>query len=482
MNKKRVLIIGCGESGVAMANYCKHYYINSIVAVIDTRQNPALHYKLNTEIKFLYDADLINAINNYKPEIILVSPGLSPHFSVLKNAYNYAHENNIDIHGELWLFNQELQKLHTQLNYDYKILAITGTNGKTTTTNLTAHICNNCGLNTVVAGNISPSLMECLHTHIHNNNLPQVWVLELSSFQLHNELNFTPHAASILNITEDHLDWHIDFNEYIQDKFNIFGNNTNTVCILNRDDNYLNQYIQKYNAISFGNNTTNVANIPHNENSKLNWNLIKHNSGWWINHNNIDLIPVNSLKIRGLHNAQNAMVALALGNSIGLNIPTMLASLRSYNGENHRLELINIINDIQIYDDSKGTNVGATVAAINGLEQDIVLIAGGDGKGQSFTPLTDCFKKYVKSAHLIGKDKQKLAEICQQLGIPYFLYDSLELATINAFKQCKTGQVLLLSPACASLDMFDNYKHRAQVFIDTIILISQEFNQINGLK
>jgi UDP-N-acetylmuramoylalanine--D-glutamate ligase len=179
-------------------------------------------------------------------------------------------------------------------------------------------------------------------------------------------------------------------------------------------------------------------------------------------------MPINALKIRGLHNAQNAMSALALCNAIDIKIENILGGLRTYKGEPHRVELIDIINDIEIYDDSKGTNVGATVAAINGLEKRIVLVAGGDGKGQDFSDLEKPFQQFVQNVHLIGKDKLEIAKLCEKFNIPYTVYDSLEDATLGACNSAKAGEAVLLSPACASLDMFRNYVHRAEVFCNGV--------------
>jgi UDP-N-acetylmuramoylalanine--D-glutamate ligase len=459
LSDKNILVLGCGESGIAMANWCLEQ--NCKVSIADTRENPPMLAQLEEGIKFYHgiNTKLIDEIN---PNIILLSPGLSPYYSPIKEIYKY---KNIPTYGELWLFNQALEQLATKQNYHPKIIAITGTNGKTTTTKLTAHLCNYAGKTAEVAGNVSPSMLCALSNHLKNETLPQVWVLELSSFQLHDVNGFVPHASTILNISLDHLDWHSDMHNYIVSKFNIAGKNENyaTKLILNRDDEILQKYIDllnldKNNLLSFG------IDMPSNHD----FGLAKQNDGYWLYHEQKNLMPINALKIRGLHNAQNAMAALALCDAIDIKIADVIGGLRTYQGEPHRVELIDIINDIEIYDDSKGTNVGATVAAINGLEKKIILIAGGDGKGQDFSDLEKPFKQFVQSVHLIGKDKLEIAKICDKANVSYTIYDSLEEATFNACNIAKSGEAVLLSPACASWDMFNNYAHRADVFCQSV--------------
>jgi UDP-N-acetylmuramoylalanine--D-glutamate ligase len=466
---KKILILGCGESGFAMANWCIQQ--KAQVYIADTREQPPLRANLPAACNF-YHGIHVKMLSTIQPDLILLSPGLSPHHAPIQAIYqNNAYKNKI--YGELWLFNNALQQLHKELNYQPKIIAITGTNGKTTTTQLTAHLCRYAGKKTEVAGNISPSLLAALFLHMQQNTLPDIWVLELSSFQLHDLYDFMPNAACILNISEDHLDWHLDMLNYIQSKFNICANNSNdsnalnnnidiehTCLILNRQDaksiNYAQQKNYKY--ISFG------VDAPQNTHD---FGLVKQADGYWLYHQK-SILPMNALKIRGLHNAQNALCALALCQVIGLCIDDLVGGLRSYNGEPHRVQLLDIINGIEIYDDSKGTNVGATLAAIQGLEKPIVWLAGGDAKGQSFEDLIPALQQYVKSAHLIGKDKHSIAKICIKIGIAYTLYDDLTAATLGACNAAQAGQVVLLSPACSSLDMFKNYVERAEIFAQAV--------------
>ncbi len=459
LSNKNILVLGCGESGVAMANWCSKY--NADVYVSDTRENPLIVNNLDSKVKFHHgiNSGLLDKIN---PDFMLISPGLSPYITPIKEIYNY---KGIKTYGELWLFSHALERLYAEKKYDPKIIAVTGTNGKTTTTKLTAHLCNYSGKRTEAAGNVSPSMLNALDMHLQNDTLPEIWVLELSSFQLHNIDNFTPHVAAILNISSDHLDWHLNIDNYIASKFNITSKNQSrsTKLIINRNDEYLTQYIQHNPQVKI--HKTFGSDMPKNNHDL---GLSKHNDGYWLYYNGQNLMPVNAMKIRGLHNAQNTMAALALCEAIDINIHDIAGGLRTYMGEPHRVELIDIINDIEIYDDSKGTNVGATIAAINGLEKRTILIAGGDGKGQDFSDLEIPFKNFVKSVHLIGKDKLAIADICQKSNIEFFMYETLEEAALAACKNAKSGEAVLLSPACASLDMFKNYAHRAEVFCKSV--------------
>ncbi len=461
LQHKKVLILGCGESGVAMANWCNQQ--KAYVHIADTREHPPYHIHLDMACTFHHGINT-ELLDDIQADFILLSPGLSPYQSPIKEIYQHpVYKNQNKIHGELWLFNIALQQLQAQNNYQPEIIAITGTNGKTTTTQLTAHLCRYAGKQTVVAGNISPSLLSSLSLHIQQNTLPEVWVLELSSFQLYHLYDFTPHAATILNISEDHLDWHSDILDYIKSKFNIAANQSQNTClILNRQDkaliDYANKY--KYNYITFG------IDVPKPQNTH-DFGLNKQADGYWLYYKK-NLLPANALKIRGLHNTQNALAALGLCKAIGLNIDDVLGGLRSYNGEPHRVQLLDIINGIEIYDDSKGTNVGATLAAMKGLEKSLVWVAGGDAKGQLFDDLIPALKEYVTSAHLIGKDKHNIATVCEKAGVAYNLYDDLNTATLYACKVAKNGQAILLSPACSSLDMFKNYMQRAEVFAQAV--------------
>lgn len=323
----------------------------------------------------------------------------------------------------------------------------------------------------------------------YRGSMPQAWVLELSSFQLHTTHSLQPHAATVLNLTQDHLDWHGSMEHYAADKARIFGQDT--VRVLNRDDALVMEMSSAAAPLStFG------LDEPSTPNS---FGLVNDNGMLWLANAFVHeddevpegkrrrkqkdmlpppvtvkrLMPADALRIRGAHNAMNALAALALCRAIDLPMAPLLHGLREYTGEPHRVELVGVIQDVEYYDDSKGTNVGATVAALNGLglggrPNRIVLIAGGDGKGQDFSPLDLPVQKYARAVLLIGRDGPAVRAALADSGVELIDCASLEAAVEKAGELATAGDIVLLSPACASLDMFRNYAHRAEVFVDAV--------------
>lgn len=495
---QKQLVIGLGESGVAMVRYATR--TAAPVSVYDSRQSPAAlpaftqRYPDVTVHCGDFSADYLDGVGE-----VLLSPGLSPHAEPLKTIIAQANARGIAILGELAVFTRALHELNGQNAYAPKVLAVTGTNGKTTVTSLTRHLCHAAGVSVIAAGNISPSMLDALCDALEQNALPQVWVLELSSFQLQfaqsNAIGFNPDAATVLNLSQDHLDWHADMAEYTQAKAQIFG--ADTVQVLNRDDAAVNAMV-KPNAcvLSFG------VNVPTTVGQYGLWREGKHSAATmeWLSVALADesgvekkkrgqaevatpisvqrLMPTDALRIRGRHNAMNALAALALCRAIDLPLAKLLHGLRDYAGEPHRVQWIQNVNGVDFYDDSKGTNVGATLAAIEGLGQPIVLIAGGDGKGQDFTPMIEAVKTHVRSVCLIGKDAEAIAQAWQDTGVAMQQFETLEAATRHAAQSAQSGQAVLLSPACASLDMFKNYAHRAEVFVTAVREWAQDCGQV----
>lgn len=483
------LIIGMGESGMALLRHAVRS--NTTVAVYDSRQEPPNKQTVlqNYPDVQVYCGAFATGMLDEVVEVVL-SPGLSPHAEPLKTILSAAKERSIAVLGELDVFGRALAELaHTQ-DYHPKVLAVTGTNGKTTVTSMTRHLCLSAGVGAVAAGNISPSMLDALEDALTEGTLPEVWVLELSSFQLQHVQSFNPHAATVLNISQDHLDWHTDMQEYVAAKANVFGRDT--VAVLNRDDEQVMGMAQKvHTSISFG------VSVPvHLGEYGLTQDAGAQGMTWlsWA-HNALGFeaqipastrvskklhadaptevvvqrfMPVDALKIRGRHNSMNALAALALCQAIGLPLAQLLHGLSTYAGEPHRVEWVCQVNEVEFYDDSKGTNVGASLAAITGLGKPLVLIAGGDGKGQDFAPMVPAIKEHVIAICLIGKDASVMAHAWQDAGVPIQQFASLEEATRSAAQQAQAGQAVLLSPACASLDMFKNYAHRAQVYVDVV--------------
>jgi UDP-N-acetylmuramoylalanine--D-glutamate ligase len=487
---KHALVLGLGESGLAMAQWLAG--CGATVRVADTRTEPQRLQQLRNAVpgvEFVcgeFSDALLAGI-----DFVTLSPGLAPQRE-LRAIVPSAREKNIPVWGEIELFAQALLDLKAERGYAPKVIAITGTNGKTTVTSLTGLLCQRAGLSTVLAGNISPAALDVLREALERDMLagdplPQVWVLELSSFQLHSTFSLEADAATVLNITQDHLDWHGDMAAYAFDKSRIFG--LHTVRVLNRDDAaVIPMAATTAPVVTFG------AAAPTRAGD---FGLVGERGVLWLATaapgEEIEkkrkknepaepvevlvnrLMPADALHIRGLHNATNALAALALCRAIGLPMSALLHGLREYKGEPHRVELVASIDGVDYYDDSKGTNVGATVAAFNGLGkafsgegQRIVLIAGGDGKGQDFEPLAEPAARYVRSVLLIGRDAPKLRTALEPAAVDLVDCRSLPEAVQRAAALARPGDSVLLSPACASLDMFTNYAHRAQVFVDAV--------------
>jgi len=491
---KTALVLGLGESGLAMAQWLAR--CGARVRVADTRTEPQRLFALREAVpaaEFVggaFNADLLAGV-----DFVAVSPGLAPERE-LAEITPAAAARSIPVWGEIELFAQALADLKTMRGYAPKVIAITGTNGKTTVTSLTGLLCRRAGFTTRVAGNISPAALDVLREVLDNDDLPQAWVLELSSFQLHGTFSLNPDAATVLNITQDHLDWHGSMSAYAFDKARIFGKDT--VRVLNRDDaTVMRMANPDAQMTTFGTGEPDApgsfglvnergvlwlanANPAEEPEKKRKKNEAEEPAELVINR----LMPADALHIRGIHNASNALAALALCRACGIPLAPLLHGLREYQGEPHRVELIANIDSVDYYDDSKGTNVGATVAALEGLGQtfgetgrQILLIAGGDGKGQDFAPLAAPCSRYVKAVLLIGRDAPALKAAIEPSGVPCFDLPNLPAATHRAAGLAKSGDVVLLSPACASLDMFTNYAHRAQVFVDAVRELALEKGQ-----
>ncbi|EJL87412.1 UDP-N-acetylmuramoylalanine--D-glutamate ligase [Polaromonas sp. CF318] len=390
-----------------------------------------------------------------------------------------------------------LAQVEPEPGYRPAVLAITGTNGKTTVTSLLGQLVQRAGKTVAVAGNIGPTLLDTLSAHMDAQTLPQVWVLELSSFQLADVQGFEPTAAVVLNITQDHLDWHGDMDAYVAAKAKVFGNST--FMLLNRDDARVMAMLPppvkvRLKAPQLRPHATFGAGEPQRPGdygietvNGMTWlvraaeadETIKRRKDEEVELHVQRLMPIEALRIRGRHNATNALAALGLAVAAGCTLAPMLHGLREYRGEPHRVESVAVVKDVEYFDDSKGTNVGATVAALTGLglERKLVLILGGEGKGQDFSPLADPVQRHVRAVVLIGRDAPLIKEVLPR-NIPTFDAASMEEAVTLAAQQAQTGDAVLMSPACASFDMFDNYEHRARVFCDAVQALARDQGEV----
>ena len=487
---QRVLVLGLGASGLAMARWCAR--AGAQVTVADTRSAPPQLALLQAElpsVRFIAGPLSAELVAGQDVTSVYRSPGLAP--QEIAPVVDAARAIGLPVGGELDLFAKALAALAQQHGYAPKVLAITGTNGKTTVTALTGQLLVHAGWSVAVAGNIGPSLLDTLTHHLDAENLPQAWVLELSSFQLEGVQDFAPSAAVVLNITQDHLDWHGSMAAYAAAKARIFG--AQGCMVLNRQDEAVMAMLPAPVKLKGGKlqprwHTTFGSNLPQQpgdfgleEVNGMRWLVRAHDEAGPDGSLFLQrLLPADVLRIRGLHNACNALAALALAQAAGCPLAPLLFGLREYRGEPHRVQSLGLVDGIEYFDDSKGTNVGATVAALHGLgpQQRIVLILGGLGKGQDFAPLAAPVAQYVRAVVLIGRDAPAIRQALAPTGVA--LHDAADLpsAVLLARAQAQPGDAVLLSPACASMDMFRDYAHRAQVFTEAVQALAEAAGQV----
>lgn len=476
-----ILILGLGESGLAMVRWCVSQ--GAKVTVVDTREKPpclATIRSENTEVTFIHGSFDAALLDDSSIKGVFKSPGLSP--AQVEPVWTVAKQKGLWHGTELSLFAHAMDYLAKEQAYQPQVVAITGTNGKTTVTALTSLLLERSGITVAMAGNIGPTLLDTLRENLAH--LPKAWVLELSSFQLDGEAQFEPTVACVLNLTQDHLDWHTDMQKYGAAKSRIYG--LHAIAVLPRHDESVAALLpkdaakkksEKRQVISFG------ADVPVHAGD---YGLEHVNGMTWLVRASVPetegkksiaeelhlqrLMPADALRIRGQHNAINSLAAIALASTCGAGMAAMLYALREYMGEPHRLQTIGVINDIEYVDDSKGTNVGATVAAMNslGMHRNIVTILGGDAKGQDFGPLLEPLRKFARAVVLIGKDAPHIQQILNGVEFPVLHAVDMASAVAKASEQARTGDTVLLSPACSSLDMFKNYEERGQIFSDCV--------------
>lgn len=480
-DQQSVLLVGLGESGLACARWALAQ--GAALTIIDSRSEPPGLSAL-ADVQDVPCVQTVDALN-WEFDRVVVSPGLPPAHPLMTEIIALAHANNTPIESELDWFADALAALAQTRSYHPKVIGVTGTNGKTTTVRMVECLAQYAGLKTRAAGNISPAALASLLEAINSDDLPDVWVLELSSFQLHWTSRLTLNASAVLNLTQDHLDWHADAAEYASDKARIFAHSK--VAVINRDDAVVRtmEIPSAARTVSFGLNAPTSAG---------DFGLIREGGMLWLSCVPLSietaparrrkdsgavvataqlLMPADALQVVGLHNAGNALAALALCQAIDLPMAKLLHGLRTYKGEPHRVQWVAQVEGVDYFDDSKGTNVGATVAALQGLQRHCVLIAGGEGKGQDFNDLLDPVRSYARAVVLIGKAAPELHALFSGLQMPVERCDSLQDAVSKAHQLALEHArpaipCVLLSPACASLDMFKNYVHRAEVFVSAL--------------
>jgi UDP-N-acetylmuramoylalanine--D-glutamate ligase len=492
LQNQHVLVLGLGLSGLAMARWCAR--CGAQVTIADTRAEPPQLAALREQLP---QANFIGgafgaALLDEGVNAVYRSPGLSP--EQVAPVITAARERGLVTGGELTLFAAALSRLRAQQDYAPAVLAVTGTNGKTTVTALAGQLVERAEKPVAVAGNIGPTLLDTLAEKLDAGALPQVWVIELSSFQLDAVEDFEPTAAALLNVTQDHLDWHGTMQAYAAAKARVFGKQG--LMILNREDPLV---------IAMAPEPVRLKGGKHEQRPYITFGgdmpkrpgdfgiEVVNGMAWLVRALEADetqkrrkdeeeeihfqrLMPADALRIRGRHNAVNALAALALAGAAGCPLGPMLYGLREYRGEPHRVESVGTVNQVEYFDDSKGTNVGATVAALQGLgaERKVIVILGGDGKGQDFAPLAAPVARHARAVVLIGRDRPQIRAVLEGGSVPLIDAGSMEEAVALATQQAQPGDAVLMSPACASFDMFRNYPHRAEVFCAAVRAIADD--------
>ncbi|MDR0735537.1 MAG: UDP-N-acetylmuramoyl-L-alanine--D-glutamate ligase [Zoogloeaceae bacterium] len=441
---KRFLVAGLGESGLAMAKWLHRQ--GAFVRVADSREAPPGMAALRAFAPGIEIATGAFRRETFRAiDAIALSPGIplsTPEIAA----------SGIKVVSEVDLFMAALDDCQP----DALVLAITGSNGKTTTTALTAHLLNGAGISAIACGNISPSLLDALMAALDAGALPKVWVLELSSFQLEASRYLPFSAAAVLNVTEDHLDRHGDMTAYATAKARIFRGRASQV--LNREDDW---------SLGMGNwqdlgrmRTFGLDEPPRPGHYGILEDILCCGED--------ALIRLDELPLKGLHHAANAMAALALCAAIGIDGRRLLPALRDFKGLPHRLMPVTEIAGVLYVDDSKGTNVGAALAAIRGMGRKVALILGGEGKGQDFAPLLPALRQHGRAVALIGRDKALIGQAIAGCGLPLESCADMPEAVRWLAGQAKPGDCVLLSPACASFDMYKDYADRAAAFIRAV--------------
>lgn len=526
-NGKHAVVLGAGASGAACARFLLSRGWS--VTVADTRNDPPVAElrriaEGNPSLQLAFGG-MPESLVTDETELLVISPGLSPFYSSAAPLVHKADEQGIDVVGEIELFARELARLKKFRHYDPIVIGITGTNGKTTTTTMVGLMAAAGGRSVCVAGNIGPNALTELDKLNVADKLPSVWVLELSSFQLETTRSLACTAAAFLNLTEDHTDWHGSIEAYAQAKARIFAERT--ARVINRDDPVTASYdTTRHDEAPIENldaqaalqqiktqlkkaaaEMSGVAELVETESfgdslptEPGQWGIAVDGGLEWLarierrsaaggrtSKKSIFapepeavqlLMPVQGLHIHGRHNAMNALAALALIDAAGLPLAPALGVLKTYRGEAHRVQEVLRVKGRIFIDDSKGTNVGAVIAALTGLGKTGIrssIVLGGDGKGQDFAPLADAVRQYACSVVTIGRDGEKIGKALEAAGVPVAgCGTDFELAVRKAWEAAQEGDAVLLSPACASWDMFKDYAERSALFVSVAKKIAQE--------
>ncbi len=450
LSGRKTLVLGLGDTGLSCAKWLAAR--GAEVSVADSREQPPHRQALADALPNvkLHCGTFSDAVLQ-SADMLIVSPGVP----LAEPAVARALQKGVEAVGDVELFARAVNALNLGREHPMRLLAVTGSNGKSTTTAMCGAMSEAAGRATCMAGNIGLPVLDAL-LDVENGGMPvpQVWALELSSFQLETTSNLFADAATVLNLSEDHLDRYADMSAYAAAKARIFAGLG--VQVLNRDDaRVMAMMLPQRGHVTFG-----LNDAPAEGDYGLCEGELCRGSE--------QLMPVSDLPVAGLHNAANALAALALTNCIGLPMEGLLRGLAHFRGLPHRVEFVDEIDGVRFYDDSKGTNVGATEAALYGMDRKVVAILGGDGKGQDFSPLKQAVAANARAVVLIGRDAPRIEQAIAGVGVPLEKTGSMADAVNLAFDLAQEGDAVLLSPACASFDMFRNYVHRAEMFVQAV--------------
>jgi len=435
----QALVIGMGQTGASCIPFllARGYSVTAL----DSRLNPPCSKQIRNDfpqVKTVYgifDKETID-----KADMIVVSPGVSLKEPTLVDAISQGK----DIVGDIELFAREVKA---------PVIAITGSNGKSTVTTLVGMMCKANNMNVKVGGNIGVPVLSLL-----DQKDVEIFILELSSFQLETTRSLNALAATVLNISPDHMDRYTNEDEYVDAKARIFQGNG--AMVLNRDDTHVSKMaIKGRQTFWYG---------LKEPDSHMMFGVTKFMGDHWISRGQKRLFRANEVAMAGEHNIANVLAALAIATIAGVPIEISRKVIASFQGLPHRMEVICESGDVTWINDSKGTNVGSTVAALSGVNRPVILIAGGDGKGADFSSLGVAIEKYAKAVVLIGKDANLIKDSITS-HLPVFKVADIKQAVMKSASLAVAGDAVLLSPACASFDMYRNFEHRGDIFRETVL-------------
>lgn len=434
----RTLVVGLGETGLSVARYLSGQGVP--VAVVDSRTEPPALERSRADLP----ADVAVFLGDFSAEAferaeqIIISPGVS----LQEPAIAAAMARGVPVTGDIELFAQAATA---------PVIAVTGSNGKSTVVTLLGAMARRAGLDVRVGGNIGTPALDLI-----TEQEPDLYVLELSSFQLETLSSLRPQAAAVLNVSADHMDRYPDLQAYAATKQSIFRQAA--VQVFNLDDALVSSLVDRTRP-----HTGFTCSVPDNGN----YGLVVIDAQTWLARGSEPIMPASAISMAGQHNLANALAALAMGEAAGIPLASMVETLTEFRGLPHRMQYVGCGNNVRWFNDSKGTNVGAALAAIEGVDGQLVLIAGGDGKGADFTPLATALQGKGRAAVLIGKDAGLLETLLQGV-VPLRRATDMSEAVRFAAELAQPGDSVLLSPACASTDMFRNFEQRGDVYMQAV--------------